>query len=139
MQVGGDDDATDAARLDIFCRRRFCMVCGLINIPIPVYRDFIHGAAQPKRLVWANARYWYMSAIANGREWMQRMMRERSTSLLSFGALHDVACRQIPPRIIWTKNSFPRKLHTTRCTRSWASLRTKSLKSRGKRSKQNSN
>ena len=62
------------------------MVCWLTNITIPVYRDFIHGKAQPKRLIWANTRYWYMSSIANGREWMQKTvkdMRYRSHVFLS--------------------------------------------------------
>ncbi len=53
------------------------MVCWLTNINIPVYRDFIHGKAQPTRLTWANTRYWYMTAIHNGREWMQQHVKER--------------------------------------------------------------
>ncbi len=53
------------------------MVCWLTNINIPVYRDFIHGNAQPTRLTWANTRYWYMAAIHNGREWMQQHVKER--------------------------------------------------------------
>lgn len=53
------------------------MVCWLTNIPLPVYRDFIHGTAQPRRLTWANTRHWYMASIANGRKWMQQMVEKQ--------------------------------------------------------------
>ena len=47
------------------------LVCWVVNMPIAVYRDFIHGAAQPKRFTWANTRYWYMKSLSDGREWMR--------------------------------------------------------------------
>ena len=62
------------------------MVCEACHLTLPVYRELIHGKAQPKRLIWANTRYWYMSSIANGREWMQKTvkdMRYRSYVFLS--------------------------------------------------------
>ena len=62
------------------------MVCEACHLTLSVYRDLIHGKAQPKRLIWANTRYWYMSSIANGREWMQKTvkdMRYRSYVFLS--------------------------------------------------------
>lgn len=60
------------------------MVCLLTNIPISVYREFIHGTAQPKRLTWANTRYWYMTAIYNGREWMQQNAKGRKYKAVLF-------------------------------------------------------
>lgn len=60
------------------------MVCWLTSIPLPVYRDFIHGAAQPRRRAWAETRYWYMSSMANGREWMQESVRKRNCKSLIF-------------------------------------------------------
>ena len=47
------------------------LVCWVVNMPIAVYRDFIHGAAQPKRFTWAYTRYWYMKSLSGGREWMR--------------------------------------------------------------------
>ena len=52
------------------------MVCEACHLTLSVYRDLIHGKAQPKRLIWANTRYWYMSSIANGREWMQKTVKD---------------------------------------------------------------
>ncbi len=60
------------------------MVCWLTNIRLSAYRDFIHGKAKPTRLSWAITRYWYMSAIANGREWMQREAEDRAYKCLDF-------------------------------------------------------
>lgn len=60
------------------------MVCWLTSIPLPVYRDFIHGAAQPRRRAWAETRYWYMSSMSNGREWMQECVRKRNCKSLIF-------------------------------------------------------
>ena len=54
------------------------LVCWVVNMPIAVYRDFIHGAAQPKRFTWAYTRYWYMKSLSNGREWMQEYAKDRS-------------------------------------------------------------
>lgn len=87
------------------------MVCGLTNIPIPVYRDFINGVAQPKRPVWANTRYWYMSAVANGREWMQRMLRDRKckTNIFWSTSRSDVQTDS-------TKNYLCEKLTSTETT-----------------------
>lgn len=53
------------------------MVCWLTNLSLPVYRDFIHGAAQPKRRTWVEVRYWYVSSISNGREWMRQITNDR--------------------------------------------------------------
>lgn len=60
------------------------MVCWLTSLPLPVYRDFIHGTAQPRRRAWAETRYWYMSSMANGREWMQECVRKRNCKSLIF-------------------------------------------------------
>lgn len=54
------------------------LVCWVVNMPISVYRDFIHGAAQPKRFTWAYTRYWYMKSLSGGREWMQEYAKDRS-------------------------------------------------------------
>lgn len=54
------------------------LVCWVVNMPIAVYRDFIHGAAQPKRFIWAYTRYWYMKSLSGGREWMQEYAKYRS-------------------------------------------------------------
>lgn len=60
------------------------MICWLASIPLPVYSDFIHGIEQPKRIIWAETRYWYMSSMANGREWMQECVRKRNCKSLIF-------------------------------------------------------
>lgn len=54
------------------------LVCLVVNMPIAVYRDFIHGAAQPKRFTWANTRYWYMKSLSGGREWMREYTKDIS-------------------------------------------------------------
>lgn len=54
------------------------LVCWVVNMPIAVYRDFIHGAAQPKRFTWAYTRYWYMKLLSDGREWMREYTKDRS-------------------------------------------------------------
>ena len=54
------------------------LVCWVVNMPIAVYRDFIHGAAQPKRFTWAYTRYWYMKSLSSGREWMREYTKDRS-------------------------------------------------------------
>ena len=54
------------------------LVCWVVNMPIAVYRDFIHGAAQPKRFTWAYTRYWYMKSLSGGREWMREYAKDRS-------------------------------------------------------------
>ena len=55
------------------------LVCWVVNMPIAVYRDFIHGAAQPKRFTWAHTRYWYMKSLSGGREWMREYTKDRSS------------------------------------------------------------
>lgn len=60
------------------------MVCWLTNLSLPVYRDFIHGTAQPKRRTWVETRYWYMASIANGREWMQQITKDRKSKSFVF-------------------------------------------------------
>ena len=54
------------------------LVCWVVNMPIAVYRDFIHGAAQPKRFTWAYTRYWYMKSLSGGREWMREYTKDKS-------------------------------------------------------------
>lgn len=54
------------------------LVCWVVNMPIAVYRDFIHGAAQPKRFTWAYTRYWYMKSLSGGREWMREYTKDIS-------------------------------------------------------------
>lgn len=54
------------------------LVCWVVNMPMTVYRDFIHGAAQPKRFTWAYTRYWYMKSLSGGREWMREYAKDRS-------------------------------------------------------------
>ena len=54
------------------------LVCWVVNMPIAVYRDFIHGAAQPKRFTWAYTRYWYMKSLSGGREWMREYIKDKS-------------------------------------------------------------
>ena len=60
------------------------LVCWVVNMPIAVYRDFIHGAAQPKRFTWANTRYWYMKSLSDGREWMREYTKDRSYRASTF-------------------------------------------------------
>ena len=60
------------------------LVCWLTGFSLPVYRDFIHGTAQPTRNVWAKTRYWYMSSLANGREWMEERAKTRIHKSLIF-------------------------------------------------------
>ena len=60
------------------------LVCWLTGLSLPVYRDFIHGTAQPTRNVWAKTRYWYMSSLANGREWMEERIEKRICKSLIF-------------------------------------------------------
>lgn len=60
------------------------LVCWLTGLSLPVYRDFIHGTAQPTRNTWAETRYWYMSSLANGREWMEERAKTRIHKSLIF-------------------------------------------------------
>ena len=60
------------------------LVCWLTGLSLPVYRDFIHGTAQPTRNAWADMRYWYMSSLANGREWMEERSEKRILKSLIF-------------------------------------------------------
>lgn len=55
------------------------LVCWVVNMPMAVYRDFIYGAAQPKRFTWAHTRYWYMKSLSGGREWMREYTKDRSS------------------------------------------------------------
>lgn len=59
-------------------------VCWLTGLSLPVYRDFIHGTAQPTRSAWAETRYWYMSSLAKGREWMEKRIEKRICKSLIF-------------------------------------------------------
>ena len=60
------------------------LVCWLTGLSLPVYRDFIHGTAQPTRNAWAETRYWYMSSLAKGREWMEERAKTRIHNSLIF-------------------------------------------------------
>ena len=60
------------------------LVCWVTGLSLPVYRDFIHGTAQPTRSAWAETRYWYMSSLANGREWMEERSEKRILKSLIF-------------------------------------------------------
>ena len=60
------------------------LVCWLTGLSLPVYRDFIHGTAQPTRNTWAETRYWYMSSLAKGREWMEERAKTRIHKSLIF-------------------------------------------------------
>ena len=60
------------------------LVCWLTGLSLPVYRDFIHGTAQPTRNTWAETRYWYMSSLAKGREWMEERDKTRIYKSLIF-------------------------------------------------------
>lgn len=60
------------------------LVCWVTGLSLPVYRDFIHGTAQPTRNTWAETRYWYMSSLANGREWMEERSEKRILKSLIF-------------------------------------------------------
>ena len=59
-------------------------VCWLTGLSLSVYRDFIHSTAQPTRNAWAKTRYWYMSSLANGREWMEERSEKRILKSLIF-------------------------------------------------------
>ena len=59
-------------------------VCWVTGLSLPVYRDFIHGTAQPTRSAWAETRYWYMSFLTNGREWMEERSEKRILKSLIF-------------------------------------------------------
>lgn len=60
------------------------LFCWLTSLSLPVYRDFIHGTAQPTRNTWAETRYWYMSSLAKGREWMEERAKTRIHKSLIF-------------------------------------------------------
>ncbi len=60
------------------------LFCWLTSLSHPVYRDFIHGTAQPTRNAWAETRYWYMSSFAKGREWMEERAKTRIHKSLIF-------------------------------------------------------
>lgn len=60
------------------------LVCWLTGLSLPVYRDFIHGTAQPTRNAWAQTRYWYMASLAKGREWMEERAKTRIHKSLIF-------------------------------------------------------
>ena len=60
------------------------IVCWVTGLSLPVYRDFILGTAQPTRRAWAETRYWYMSSLANGREWMEERAKTRIYKSLIF-------------------------------------------------------
>ena len=60
------------------------LVCWLTGLSLPVYRDFINGTAQPTRSAWAETRYWYMSSLAKGREWMEERAKTRIHKSLIF-------------------------------------------------------
>ena len=59
-------------------------VCWLTGLSLSVYRDFIHGTAHPTRNAWAEMRYWYMSFLTNGSEWMEERIEKRICKSLIF-------------------------------------------------------
>ena len=60
------------------------LVCEACYLTLPVYRDFIHGSAQPKRMSWVNLRYWYSRYLTKGREEMLRVARDRNYKSIVF-------------------------------------------------------
>ena len=60
------------------------IVCWVTGLSLPVYRDFIHGTAQPTRSAWAETRYWYVCSLAKGREWMEERAKTRIHKSLIF-------------------------------------------------------
>ena len=60
------------------------LVCEACYLTFPVYRDFIHGSAQPKRMPWVNLRYWYSRYLAKGQEEMLRVARDRNYKSIVF-------------------------------------------------------
>ena len=60
------------------------LICRLTGPSLPVYRDFIHCTAQPTRNAWVETRYWYMSSLAKGREWMEERAKTRIHKSLIF-------------------------------------------------------
>ena len=60
------------------------LVCEACYLALPVYRDFIHGTAQPKRRTWVDLRYRYGLYLANGREKMLQVARERNNKSFVF-------------------------------------------------------
>ena len=53
------------------------LVCWLTGLSLPDYRDYIHCTAQPTRNAWVETRYWYMSSLAKGREWMEERTKKK--------------------------------------------------------------
>jgi len=60
------------------------LVCEACYLTLPAYRDFIHGTAQPKRRTWVDLRYRYGLYLANGREKMQQVARDRNCKSFVF-------------------------------------------------------
>ena len=60
------------------------LVCWVTGLSLPVYRDFIHGTAQPKRIAWVNLRYRYGLYLANGREKMEQKAKDRNYKSIIF-------------------------------------------------------
>ena len=70
--------------MTLMARGDSVLVCWLTGLSLPVYRDFIHGTAQPTRNAWAETRYWYMASLAKGREWMEERAKTRIHKSLIF-------------------------------------------------------
>lgn len=83
-EVGEYDNATDVVGHDVNGKGDSVLVCWVTGLSLPVYRDFIHGTAQPTRSAWAETRYWYMSSLAKGREWMEERAKTRIHKSLIF-------------------------------------------------------
>ena len=93
------------------------LVCHLTTLPLSVYRDFIHGKAQPRRSTWVDVRYWYMSSLACGKEWMQERVKKRNFKGLVFyqssryevqkDSLRDYRKEEISPREIQYNKVYP--------------------------------
>lgn len=93
------------------------LVCHLTTLPLSVYRDFIHGKAQPKRSTWVDVRYWYMASLASGKEWMQDRVKDRNCKGLVFyessryqvqkDSLRDYLKEKLSPREVQYNKVYP--------------------------------
>ena len=60
------------------------LVCEACYLTLPVYHDFIHASAQPRRSAWVNLRYRYGRYLTKGREEMLRVARDRNNKSIVF-------------------------------------------------------
>lgn len=111
-----DECAANAVGHDFASKWGFCF--GLpLDLPLSVYRDFIHGKAQPKRSTWVDVRYWYMASLASGKEWMQDRVKDRNCKGLVFyessryqvqkDSLRDYRKKKLSPREVQYNKVYP--------------------------------